>query len=138
MSTRRELLRLGGLAGVAALVPGAAWAGRSRTGAGGDGPTPTRDQLLGQLEATFLVQSEGGPIVSLVLVEVADPAFTTAGAHDAFRAIFLGPRTAPLRQDAYAAVNEALGEFPLFLVPVGRVTGRARYYEAAFNRGALG
>jgi hypothetical protein len=30
--------------------------------------------------------------------------------------------------------NDALGEFPLFLVPVGRAEGATPLYEAAFNR----
>jgi len=137
MSTRRELLKLGTMAGMAALVPGAAWAVRSKLGspAGSDSLVPTREQLLAQLNTTFVVQPDDRPAVGLVLVEVADPAHTTALAQaGCFRAVFRGPRALPLRQDTYVVANGALGEFPLFIVPVGRATGRALYYEAAFNR----
>lgn len=137
MPTRRELLKLGTMAGVAALVPGAAWAGRSKLGssAASDALVPTRAQLRAQLNTTFVVQPDDRPAVALVLVEVADPAYTTARTQaGCFRAVFRGPRTLPLRQDTYVVAHGALGEFPLFLVPVGRATARARYYEAAFNR----
>jgi hypothetical protein len=137
MTTRRELLKLGTMAGVAALVPGVAGAGRSRLSSPSatDSPIPTRDQLLAQLNTRFFVQPDDRPAVALVLVEVADPAHCTARSQpERFRAVFRGPRSLPLRQDTYVVANGALGEFPLFLVPVGRPTARACYYEAAFNR----
>src|SRR5262245_32704506 len=109
MSTRRELLRLGTLAGVAALIPGKAGAGLKQSGStrplpqGGTArmpknlPLPTREQLANQMNATFVVQPAGKPALSLVLVDVTDPAFAaTPGSDECFRAVFRGPSQIPL------------------------------------------
>jgi hypothetical protein len=139
MSTRRELLRLGTLAGVAALVPGGA-ADASRfvmepRGAA-DGPLPTRQQLQAQLNASFYVHRSNYPDLRLVLVQVADPALGRgkAGRPDCFRALFRGPAASPLSQSTYDLVNRSLGQVEIFLVPVGPAVKGQRYYEAAFNR----
>lgn len=140
MSTRRELLKLGTMAAASALLPARVDASRgtSRTGAVADLPTTTRERFQGQLRATFVVRPDHQPEVSLILAEVSDPAFAAAagrkGHPECFRAVFRGAATAPLGQGTYLVSNEGLGEFPLFLVPVGPPVRGARYYEAAFNR----
>jgi uncharacterized protein DUF6916 len=138
MSTRRELLRLGTLAGVAALVPGAADASRLMIEPRGavDGPHPTRQQLLAQLNASFYVYRSNYPDLRLVLIAVSDPALSRnkPGRPDCFRALFRGPATSPLAQSTYALLNRLLGEFEIFLVPVGQAAKGQRFYEASFNR----
>jgi hypothetical protein len=146
MSTRRELLRLGTMAGVAALIPGAAAAGLTQTGfrtvsqrgtrkIPANLPLPTREQLANQVDTTFLVQPAGQRAISLTLVDVTDAAFAaTPGSDECFRALFRGPSNISLRQDSYPMANKGLGKLTLFLVPVGRHVRGARYYEASFNR----
>ena len=141
MSTRRELLRLGTLAGVAVLIPGAAGAalaagpqaGRPGKVSWKNLPVPTREQFANQLNTTFVVQRRGEPSVGLLLVEVTDPVFASTGGEECFRAVFRGPSSLFLRQDTYAVAHKGLGEMALFLVPTGRTVRGGRYYEAAFN-----
>jgi hypothetical protein len=143
MSTRRELLRLGTLAGVAAIIPGAAGAAvapqsrprKASRKASQNLPLPTREQFANQLNTTFVVQRLGQPAITLMLVDVADPALTAMPGNDeCFSAVFRGPSSLSLRQDTYAVANKGLGQISLFLVPVGRYVRGARYYEASFNR----
>lgn len=147
MSNRRQLLKLGAMAGVAAVLPGGvlaahpANANRALPTAGNDTATdslwPSRQELAARLNATFLVQRDGEPSVPIVLVDVADPATTRVnGGTDPlrFRATFRGSSRAPLTQKTYDVAAKGLGEFEMFLVPVGLTRGTYRYYEAAFNR----
>ena len=144
MSTRRELLRLGTLAGMAALVPGAGLEAGPVRASGPLGrplkvprnlPLPTREQIANQLNTTFVVQRPDQPAISLTLVDVTDPAFAAnPGSDECFRAVFRGPSTVSLTQDTYAVANKGLGRISLFLVPQGRHIRGARYYEASFNR----
>jgi hypothetical protein len=138
MTTRRELLVMGSMAGVGLLLPEAAQAAlrrSERVETAGDELLPTRDQLVAQVNTSFVVHREDARPVRLVLVGVDDPALAGRGRHPgAFRAVFRGPRRALLGQDTYAVTNDAIGEFPLFLVPVGRTDGAVPLYEAAFNR----
>ena len=134
------------MAGVAAFLPGQVYASRATEGnvavpPAGSGPAldalhPTRDQLTACLNATFRVQRDGRSAVPLVLVEVADPATSRekAGSRDCFRATFRGSARSPLGQDTYSVAAKGIGEFPMFLVPVGRRVGDVLFYEAAFNR----
>ena len=50
-----------------------------------------------------------------------------------FALTFYGPLALPLPQQMYDLQHAALGEFALFLVPVGKDT-QGYYYEAVFNR----
>jgi hypothetical protein len=143
MSSRRELLKLGAIAGVSALIPGMAEAARPGAAprelngipAPDDGLQPTRQQLQGQVKGSFYVSRPGHPDVRLVLVQVADPALARGkSSPQCFRAVFSGPATAPLGQDTYAVLNRWLGQLELFLVPVGLAVKGMRYYEASFNR----
>jgi hypothetical protein len=145
MSTRRELLKLGAIAGVSALIPQVADAGRlaaaprelngNSAPIDDDGLRPTREQLQGQVKGSFYVSRPGHADVRLVLVEVGDPALARGKSSPrCFRAIFRGPATTPLGQDTYAVLNRWLGQLELFLVPVGLAAKGMRYYEASFNR----
>jgi hypothetical protein len=138
MTTRRELLALGSMAGVGMLIPAAAEATRPLAeipGALVHDSAPTREQLLAQVDTPFVVRSENGDEVTLVLVEVSDP--TLSGRRrrpGSFRVLFRGPEGAELGQDTYAVTSASLGEFSLFLVPMGRTARTAPLYEASFNR----
>lgn len=153
MSNRRELLKLGAMAGVAAVLPGRAGAARPALSNGTlpttgmdtaiDALQPTRHQLASRLNSTFLVQRDGEASVPIVLVGVADPAPTATPLPGGlpiqadplrFRATFRGSMHAPLGQRTYQVAAQDLDEFELFLVPVGPPQGKHRYYEAAFNR----
>ena len=50
-----------------------------------------------------------------------------------FSLLFRGPAETPVPQATYTMSHPELGEFPLFLVPVGR-DARGMNYEALFNR----
>ena len=52
---------------------------------------------------------------------------------DVFSVVFSGPRSHPLEQDTYSIEHAELGEFELFIVPIGPAEGSPRY-EAVFNR----
>ena len=77
--------------------------------------------------------------VTLVEVKNACPAsgqngVTTLG--DCFSLLFLGMRNQSSKQNTYIVKHPALGEFSLFLVPVGKRIARTnqQYYEAIINR----
>jgi hypothetical protein len=55
--------------------------------------------------------------------------------HDqrSFSLVFRGGADAPIEQDTYTFRHESLGEFPLFVVPIGPGSD-GLYYEAVFNR----
>jgi hypothetical protein len=128
------------MAGAAAFLPGPAKASRpadDKVALPATGAAPTRDQLTARVNATFRVQRDGLSAVSLVLVEVADPAISRlrpGNDPNRFRATFRGSAKSPLTQDTYDVAAKGMGEFPMFLVPVGRPAGDVLYYEAAFNR----
>lgn len=134
------------MAGVAAFLPSQVRASRSTDGnlaaptaaaaSASDGLLPTRDQFAASLNGTFSVQRDGLSAVPLVLVDVANPANSRENGRspDCFRATFRGSARSPLGQDTYSVAAKGMGEFPLFLVPVGRRVGGVVYYEAAFNR----
>jgi len=126
------------MAGVAAFFPGQVKASRPTDGnlavpaagaaSASDGLLPTRDQFAACLHGTFSVQRDGLSAVPLVLVDVANPATSRDDANSkvCFRATFRGSARSPLGQDTYSVEAKGMGEFPMFLVPVGRRVGGAR------------
>ena len=72
------------------------------------------------------------PPASLTLVEVAEPDEQPRG-FEMFSLLFRGPADEFLGQGMQLLGHDALGEFHLFLVPVGQ-DGIDIVYEAAFNR----
>lgn len=143
--SRRELLRLGAVSAVAALVPGrpteaavraSVLDGNARKAVLADEPFLTRTVLNGQLNTYFRV---GGRKTAsfLELVAVNDLASAvangTVGSELSFSAVFRGPAGAPLAQQTYPLQHRMLGKLSLFLVPVGPA-GRSQEYEAVFYR----
>jgi hypothetical protein len=69
--------------------------------------------------------------VALDLVEVGELA--SSPRQEQFSVVFRGPARPFLSQGMYRLAHERMGEFDLFLVPVGR-DGDRYLYEAVFNR----
>lgn len=101
-----------------------------------------RSTFLRRLGETFQVQLESAGALAVRLVEVRDlrsgdarGAKAQAGTNkeNSFSILFHGPSDRPLEQGTYHFEHRELGEFPLFIVPVGPLTDEA-YYEAIFNR----
>lgn len=90
----------------------------------------TLETFAGRVGETFAVPAAG---VDLVLAS-ADAKGGGAGLREggAFSLLFHGPADPMLLQATHQVKHEALGEFGLFLVPVGR-TDDGFEYEAAFS-----
>jgi hypothetical protein len=71
------------------------------------------------------------PRVDIVLFSATEN--TNAPNFEQFSLLFRGPSEPPVPQAAYTVSHPQLGEFPLFLVPVGR-DPLGLLYEACFNR----
>jgi len=104
-----------------------------------------RSTFLRRLGETFQVQLESAGALAVRLVEVRDlrsgdarGAKAQARTHkeNSFSILFHGPSDRQLEQGTYHFEHPKLGEFPLFIVPVGPLTDEA-YYEAIFNRLAV-
>jgi hypothetical protein len=74
---------------------------------------------------------EGEPPVSLTLVEVREGRHPLVGRHP-FALFFTGPPHLLLAQGGHPLRHPVLGEFELFLVPIGKDADAARY-EAVFG-----
>ncbi len=83
-----------------------------------------------QLQTLFAVRHQ--PPTSLVLADVAEPDAPPSGM-ELFALYFRGPATEFIGQGTHPLAHPELGDFDLFLVPVGR-DGDEIVYEAAFHR----
>jgi hypothetical protein len=82
----------------------------------------------------FRIVEDGRFTVSLDLIEArANCPQEVSGEHQ-FSLLFRASDDAALRQDTYAFEHATLGRFSMFIVPVALRDGKARYYEAVFNR----
>jgi hypothetical protein len=84
----------------------------------------------------FAVLLDDGTRLTLELIAAtpyigADADEAAGGGRVPFSLLFRGPRTGVLPQRTYRIAHAALGEFPLFLVPIGP-DGAGMRYEAAF------
>jgi hypothetical protein len=93
------------------------------------------------VNSLFQISLSRTDVKYLTLVEVKDncpstaqEAVTTIG--DCFSLLFLGMRNQTSKQNTYQVKHPALGEFSLFLVPVGKRIARTnqQHYEAVINR----
>jgi hypothetical protein len=74
------------------------------------------------------------PPTTLTLVEVAEPEpDDQPDGFEVFSLLFRGAAADFIGQGMHPLAHEALGEFELFVVPIGR-DGDDIVYEAAFNR----
>jgi hypothetical protein len=69
--------------------------------------------------------------IDLELVELREG--RSSPRQEQFALTFYGPLALPLPQHTYEFQHATLGEFALFLVPVGK-DAQGYYYEAVFNR----
>ncbi len=96
-----------------------------------------------QVNTNFIARPPHGAPTTLVLVEIrslmASPA-ASPSAEDArnekFSLLFAGPLTAPLAQNTYTFAHPQVGNFAIFIVPIGCLDPSQCYYEAIFNRPA--
>lgn len=94
----------------------------------------TENGFSPHLNTTFRVNLEGARDVELKLVEVKGyPAKSEEHtAMERFSLVFTGPLDCLLPQQTYQVKHELMGDFDIFLVPIGRDEGGFRY-EAIFN-----
>lgn len=92
-----------------------------------------------QVNTTFSARNEAGESASLTLVRaenLATPSEQRVAAswEERFSLIFHASATCPLRQGLHEVQHLALGDFPLFIVPMLSASVKRRAYEATFNR----
>jgi hypothetical protein len=73
----------------------------------------------------------GDGALALTLVEVSP--LRVSARSESFALVFCDPARAGLPQGEYQLAHAALGQFPLFIVPIGE-DARGLLYEATFNR----
>ncbi|HKC63974.1 MAG TPA: hypothetical protein VKB86_10070 [Pyrinomonadaceae bacterium] len=91
----------------------------------------TKEMFAESLNTKFRVNAGSDRSIELELVELSEGVSTPK--HEQFALLFRGPSDFFLPQGIYNMEHERLGEFDLFLVPVGR-DERGFQYEAVFNR----
>ena len=90
----------------------------------------TRDAFAENLNTTLTVNLGQDGAIRMDLVEVSK--LREAGRQRMYSLLFRGPLEQPLQQGIYRFKHARLGEFDLFLVPVGKEADGMRY-EAVFN-----
>ena len=86
------------------------------------------------LNTAFTVMIEGDQTVMLTLTEVKSLGGQPAGdlTVESFSLIFEGPTSPMLAQSSFEFVHDHMGEFFIFIVPLGPRQG-VMMYEAVFN-----
>ena len=87
-----------------------------------------------QVDQIFSIRLDDATTIDLQLVSVTElGAATGIGTRAPFSLHFLGPVSQQyLQQHTYPLMNETLGTFDIFIVPLGAEAGRMRY-EAIFT-----
>ena len=114
--TRRQLLKSGGIAAVAAAT--AAWPQREPGVFGLSAPGHLRRSAYLPLVGEDLRLGRAGRALELAAVEDL-PGRGLAGREDAFALVLRGRSAPGLEQGTYTLRHETLGRFELFLVPAG-------------------
>lgn len=68
------------------------------------------------LNDSFEIDLENSKAVNAKLIKIQD---TSSGVIESFSLIFQAPATDPFDQGTYKIKHEKMGEFPVFMVPVG-------------------
>lgn len=86
------------------------------------------------LNTNFRVNVDAPKPVELKLIEVKgyESKFNEQSGLERFSVFFSGPADSFLPQNTYAFTHEKMGQFDIFLVPIGRDEPGYRY-EAVFN-----
>ena len=128
--TRRTLLRNGAAAAAAAMLGARPWSPASAAASVNHLKRSTYTPLVGQSFAPASVELS---LVSVSDVAGAKHAKALAGSEDAFVLTFSGPASSPLESGIQRLRHPRIGEFEMFLSPVGQ-PGRDRRYEAVVDR----
>lgn len=91
----------------------------------------TKEMFAESVNTKFRVDTTQSEAVEVELVQLIEGVSTPT--HEQFSLMFHGPQTHFLPQMTYHVEHDRLGEFDLFLVPVGRAQDGFQY-EAVFNR----
>jgi hypothetical protein len=83
------------------------------------------------LNTTFRLNLPETDVLELELIKVEDVGSTAK--QERFSVLFRGPLERGVRQGSFSFEHETLGNFDLFIVPIGREDDGI-VYEAAFNR----
>jgi len=92
----------------------------------------TAGDFLPHLATGFTVMSGPDRVAILELREATELAPGEGGRRPPFSLIFFGPTDPALQQGIYALSHAELGDFEIFLVPVG-ANRESRRYQAIFN-----
>jgi hypothetical protein len=84
------------------------------------------------LHTTFTVHSTAGTRLPLTLVQVTQQ--PTAEGIEQFSLVFHAPPDAPPAHGTNTIRHQVLGEFALFMTPVGASSAQRTVYEACFSR----
>lgn len=95
------------------------------------GASLTHEDFAAQLNTKFRVQVDEANAIDLVLSEVSE--LKTSPRQEQFSIVFQGPLEAFLGQGGRQFEHEEMGDFSLFLVPIGQ-DENGYQYEAVFNR----
>jgi len=95
------------------------------------GASLTHENFAAQLNKKFRVQIDEVNAVDLVLAEVSE--LKSSPRQEQFSIIFQGPLEMFLGQGLRQFEQDEMGEFDLFLVPIGQ-DDSGYSYEAVFNR----
>jgi len=101
-------------------------------GAGVQMASPVAERFRQQLNTSFAVHSGDGARVQLVLAKVLESPITKNV--EQFSLIFQAPAGTGMPHGTYAFEHFALGDFDLFIVPVGAPNRRRTLYQACFSR----
>jgi hypothetical protein len=91
----------------------------------------TKASFQENLHTTFAVACSPQQSIDLELIEVREG--RTSPRQEQFAPLFRGPVATPLSQGMWSLNHAALGQFDLFMTPVG-ADQDGYYYEAVFNR----
>jgi len=91
----------------------------------------THENFATQLNKTFRVQIDEANVVDLVLAQVSE--LKTYPGQELFAIVFHGPLEPFLDQGLRQFEHDEMGQFKLFLVPIGK-DDNSYSYEAVFNR----
>jgi len=95
------------------------------------GASLTHENFAAQLNKKFRVQIDEANAVDLVLAEVSE--LKSSPRQEQFSIVFQGPLKMFLGQGLRQFEQDEMGEFDLFLVPIGQ-DDNGYSYEAVFNR----
>ena len=95
------------------------------------GASLTHENFAAQLSKTFRVQIDETNTMDLVLADVSE--LKSSARQEQFAIVFHGPLEVFLGQGLRQFEHDEMGQFNLFLVPIGK-DDNSYSYEAVFNR----